>query len=144
MAVKHGHFPLRTRKARLESFDGLWRKGNLRNEDKSGAPKVHNMPNRLQIYFRLPTASYPEKQQRLRRSLNGVLDRVDRVALFRIQHELGGWQEGLAGKWVARRPRLFQWSASLCALGSEIPLRTRRPLPPTRQSAVARRDPEEP
>ena len=73
MAVKNGHFALRIRKARLESFDGLRRKRNFRNEDQSGALTVNNMPNRLQIYLRLPTASHPEKQQRLRRSLNCCL-----------------------------------------------------------------------
>jgi hypothetical protein len=61
MAMENGNFPLRIRKARLEPFDSLRRKRNFGNEDKSSAPEVKNMPNRLQIDFRLPTASHPEE-----------------------------------------------------------------------------------
>src|SRR6476619_5257063 len=109
MAVKNGYFALRIRKTRFKPFDGLRRKRNLRNEDQCSMPIVHNVPNCLQINFGFPTARHPEKQERPCRSLNCLFDRVDRMALFGIQDQLGGWPKDLVGKWVARHLCCFDY-----------------------------------
>src|SRR4029077_16343184 len=45
MAVKNRHFALEIRKARLESFDRLGRKGDFRYQDERRATKIYRVPD---------------------------------------------------------------------------------------------------
>ena len=134
MAVKHRHFPLEIRKARLKSFDRLWRKGDLRYQDERRATKIHRVPDGLKIDLGLPAAGYPEQQQRPNGKLDGFLRRAQRGALFRIQREILVGKKGLVGKGIARHLLSGNGQPAFALEAPKYRFATLRPARPTQRS----------